>query len=150
MREDRGWIDDQSSQDHPILTGVADIWGPTDVYAVGELTGNPQILVDGQVLSGMEHDDSPRPDTPTMPLAWIKTFTGDGGRASRVFCTTMGASTDLLSADLRRLLVNAVYWGMQMEDRIDSGSSVEPVGSYQPTDYRYATEEQRRRVSDFG
>ena len=144
----RGLIN-PASKDHPILTGVADVWGTTDVYAIGELTGRPLILLDGQVLSGLEHDDSPKPDTPTMPLAWIKDYTGDEGRLSRVFCTTMGASTDLLSRDLRRLLVNAAYWAMQMEERIDSGSSVDPVGPYEPTKFGFFTQEQRRRVSDY-
>ena len=102
-----------ASKDHPILKGVTDVWGTTDVYAVGELTGNPQVLLDGQVLVGMNHDDDPKPDTPTMPIAWIKEYTGDEGKASQVFCTTMGAATDLRSDDLRRLLVNVAYWGMR-------------------------------------
>jgi hypothetical protein len=57
------------------------VWGTTDVYAVSELTGNSQVLLDGQVLLGMQCDDSPKPDTPTMPVAWIKEYTGDEGKA---------------------------------------------------------------------
>ena len=138
-----------SFKDHPILRGVKDVWGTTDVYAVGELTGNPQVLLDGQVLTGLRPDDDPKPDTPTMPVAWIKEYTGDEGKTSRVFCTTMGAATDLLSADLRRLLVNAAYWGMQMEDGIDPSSSVEPVGPYQPTEFGFGTHIRGRRPSDY-
>ena len=138
-----------SSKDHPILKGVADVWGTTDVYAVGELTGNPQVLLDGQVLSGMKSDDDPKPDTATMPVAWIKEYTGDEGRTSRVFCTTMGAATDLLSADLRRLLVNAAYWGMRMEESIDPSRSVEPLGQYEPTEFGFGAYIRGRRVSDY-
>ena len=138
-----------SSKNHPILRGITDVWGTTDVYAVGELTGNPQVLLNGQVLTGMNPDDDPKPDTPTMPIAWVKEYTGDGGKASRVFCTTMGAATDLLNADLRRLVVNAAYWGMRMEDSIDPGSSVEPVGPYEPTQFGFGTYIKGRRVSDY-
>jgi hypothetical protein len=84
-----------------------------------------------------------------MPVAWIKEYTGEEGKASRVFCTTMGAATDLLSADLRRLLVNAAYWGMEMEDSIDPGSSVEPLGSYNPTEFGFGTHIKGRRVPDY-
>ena len=138
-----------SSKDHPVLKGVADVWGTTDVYAVGELTGNPQVLLDGQVLTGMNPGDDPKPDTPTMPIAWVKEYTGDEGKASRVFCTTMGAATDLLSADLRRLVVNAAYWGMRMEDDIDPSSSIGLVGSYEPTEFGFGTYIKGRRVSDY-
>ena len=132
-------------KDHPVLQGVEDVWGTTDVYAVGELTGNPQVLLDGQVLVGMNHDDDPKPDTPTMPIAWIKEYTGDEGNTSRVFCTTMGAATDLRSDDLRRLLVNVAYWGMGMEDRIDPSRSVDTVGPYDPTPFGFGTHRKGRR-----
>jgi type 1 glutamine amidotransferase len=138
-----------SSADHAILKGVSDVWGTTDVYAVGELTGDPQVLLDGQVLAGMQHDDDPKPDTPTMPIAWVKEYTGDEGKASRVFCTTMGAATDLLSEDLRRVVVNAAYWGMQMEESIDPGSSVDLSGPYDPTAFGFGTHVKGRRVSDY-
>ena len=97
----------------------------------------------------MQHDDDPKPNTPTMPIAWTKAYTGEEGKASRVFCTTMGAATDLLSADLRRLLVNAAYWGMRMEDHIDPSSSVEPIALYQPTKFGFGTHIRGRRVSDY-
>lgn len=138
-----------ASKDHPVLQGVEDVWGTTDVYAVGELTGNPQVLLDGQVLVGMNHDDDPKPDTPTMPIAWIKEYTGEEGKASRVFCTTMGAATDLRSDDLRRLLVNVAYWGMGMEDSIDPGRSVETVGPYDPTAFGFGTHVKGRRPTDY-
>ena len=45
-------------KDHPILKGVSDIWGPSDVYGIRALTGDSQVLVHGQVLTGMEPTDS--------------------------------------------------------------------------------------------
>ena len=132
-RESTRGVINEEMKDHPILRGVEDIWGPTDVYTVTKLTGDARVLVFGQVLVGMNPTDEPKPDTPMMPLAWIKTYTGDQGKTSRVFCTTMGASVDLKSEGFRRLLVNACYWCMGLEDRTPGKSKVDYVGEYDPT-----------------
>ncbi len=128
-------------KDHPILRGIAegDIWGPSDVYAVRlPLPGDSQPLVLGQVLSGMQPDDSPvagNQNDPLMPVAWTKTFTTPSGKKVRIFTTTMGASQDLSSEGLRRLLVNASYWALGMEDKIPPRSNVDLVGRYDPTPF---------------
>ena len=132
---------------HPILKGVNDVWGPTDVYTVGELTGNPEILLDGQVLTGMDPADGPKPDTPTMPVAWVKQYTGDEDRTCRVFCTTMAAASDLTCVDLRRLLVNAVYWCL--EEPIDGVACVDIVGEFNPTFFGFGTYKKGLRPSDY-
>jgi hypothetical protein len=123
---------------HPILRGIQDgeIWGPTDVYGVHlPLPGDSKPLVLGQVLRGMQPTDKavagPKND-PMMPIAWTKTYTGKAGKAARVFTTTMGASQDLQSEGLRRLLVNACYWAVGLEDKIPAKSKVEIVGEYKP------------------
>lgn len=134
----RGVID-EAMKNHPIVKGVSDIWGPSDVYGIKELTGDAQVLVHGQVLVGMEPTDAPKPDTITMPMAWIKTYTGETGNTSRVFNTTMGASVDLESEGLRRLLVNGCYWCMGMEDDIPDVSVVDYVGDYSPTFFGFGT-----------
>ncbi len=134
----RGVID-EAMKNHPIVKGVSDIWGPSDVYGIKELTGDAQVLVHGQVLVGMEPTDAPKPDTITMPMAWIKTYTGETGNTSRVFNTTMGASVDLESEGLRRLLVNGCYWCMGMEDDIPDVSVVDYVGDYAPTFFGFGT-----------
>ena len=136
-------------REHPILRGVEDVWGPTDVYGTTSLAGDPQVLLDGQVLVGMEPSDQPKPDTPTMPLAWIKSYTGDQGTASRVFCTTMGASVDLESEGLRRLLINACYWCMGMENEIPDRSQVDYVDEYNPNFFGFGTFKRGMRPSDF-
>ena len=133
--------------DHPILKGVKDVWGATDVYTVGQLTGSPDILLEGQVLTGMDPADPPKSDTPTMPLAWTKEYTGDEGRTSRVFCTTMGAASDLQCADLRRLLVNAVYW--LLDKPTQERSCIDTVGAFTPTYYGFGTNLKGRHPSDY-
>ena len=144
----RGVIDAEM-RDHPILRGVEDVWGPTDVYGTTTLAGDSQVLLHGQVLVGMESSDPPKSDTPTMPLAWIKSYTGEQGAASRVFCTTMGASVDLESAGLRRLLVNACYWCMELENQISDKSQVDYVDEYNPTFFGFGTFKRGMCPSDF-
>jgi len=144
----RGVLNEEM-KDCPILKGVEDIWGPTDVYTVTELTGDPDVLVFGQVLVGMDPADEPNTDKPLMPMAWVKNYTGDAGKTSRVFCTTMGASIDLLSEGLRRLLVNGCYWGMGMEDQIPDKSNVDIVGEFEPTLFGFGTFKKGVRPSDF-
>jgi hypothetical protein len=123
-------------QDHPIVTGIkdGDIWGPTDVYGVRlPLPGDSKPLVLGQVLEGMNPDDKPvvgEKNDPMMPIAWTRSYQGTSGRTSRVFTTTLGCAEDLESEGVRRLLVNATYWGLGMEDRITADASVDIVGTY--------------------
>jgi hypothetical protein len=45
----------------------------------------------------------------------------------------MGAAQDFRSEGLRRLLVNACYWTLGMEDQIPAKSNVDIVGTYEPT-----------------
>jgi hypothetical protein len=99
------------------------------------LPGDCQPLVLGQVLEGMKPTDKPlagAKNDPMMPVAWIKTFTGAEKKTARVFTTTMGASQDLQSEGLRRLLVNACYWALGMEDKIPALAKVDLVGQYKP------------------
>lgn len=128
---------------HPIVRGIkdGDIWGPTDVYGVRlPLPGDSKPLVLGQVVSDMTPTGKPvtgKKNDPMMPVAWVKTFTGDSGKAARVFTTTMGAATDLESPGVRRMLVNAVYWTLGMEDKIPAESDVSLVGEYKPRPFGF-------------
>lgn len=140
-------------RDNPILKGVKDVWGPTDVYGVKNLPESATVLLYGQVLAGMSPDDKPvegEKNNPMMPLAWTKTFTGKSGEAARVFCTTMGASVDLLCEDLRRLIVNAAYWGVGMEDNIPDRANVDIVGEYDPTFYGFGLFKPGVKPADHG
>jgi type 1 glutamine amidotransferase len=129
--------------DHPILRGIADgaIWGPTDVYGVRlPLPGDAQPLVLGQVLAGMTPDSPPvagLKNDPLMPIAWTKTYSVEGGPRGRVFTTTMGAATDMLSEGTRRLLVNGCYWAVGLEKAIRADARVDAVGGFQPTPFGF-------------
>lgn len=135
----RGVIN-KAYKDCPILKGVSDVWGPTDVYGIKNLTDDAKVLMWGQVLEGMKPTDEPvvgPKNDPMMPLVWLKDYTGDKGKTSKVICTTMGASVDLQCEDLRRLLVNACYWALGLADQIPEKSNVDYVGDYEPTFYGF-------------
>jgi type 1 glutamine amidotransferase len=128
---------------HPILRGIkdSDIWGPTDVYGVIlPLPGDSKPLVLGQVLTGMKPSDPAvegKQNDPMMPIAWTRTYQGEAGKTARVFTTTMGASQDFASEGLRRLLVNATYWALSMEDEIPQRAEVSIVGPFEPRPFAH-------------
>ncbi|MFA6242120.1 MAG: ThuA domain-containing protein [Candidatus Hydrogenedentales bacterium] len=118
----------------PIVRGCEDIWGPSDVYALTTLTGDSRPLVLGQVLRGMNPKDEVNSAKKPLPVAWIKTYTSAQGKPARVFTTTMGHSFDLNCEGFRRLLVNACYWCLGMEDSIPARNEAGFVGEYNPHD----------------
>ncbi|HMC67158.1 MAG TPA: ThuA domain-containing protein [Gemmataceae bacterium] len=144
----------KDAADHPILRGIkdGDIWGPTDVYGVRlPLPGDSKPLVLGQVLEGMKPTDSSvagKQNDPMMPIAWTKSYKGKEGKAARTFTTTMGASQDLQSEGLRRLLVNACYWAVGIEEKIPAKSNVEIVGEYKPLPFKFGGYKRSVRPAD--
>lgn len=133
----------EGAKDSPIVRGIkdGDIWGPTDVYGVRlPLTGDGKAIVMGQVVADMTAEGKPvegKKNDPMMPVAWTRTYTGKGGKTARIFTTTMGAATDLESEGVRRMLVNAAYWALGMEDQIPEKSDVRLVGDYKPTKFGF-------------
>lgn len=135
----RGVINEKY-KDHPVLKGVADIWGPTDVYGITHLPADAKVLVFGQVLEGMKPEDKPvagNKNDPMMPLVWIRDYKSESGKVARVLGSTIGAATDLQSDDLRRLFVNACYWAVGLESRIPPRNDVQYVGEYRPTPFGF-------------
>lgn len=123
-------------KDHPILVGVSDIWGNSDVYRTYKegtsLPAGCTALVWGQPLMGRKPDDAPNTKLEPLPVAWFKNWQTSGGKSARVFQSTMGSGTDLECADLRRLIINAAYWGMGMEAAITATSKVDYIDAYKP------------------
>jgi hypothetical protein len=120
-------------KDHPILKGVKDIWGPSDVYGINSLTENSQVLLFGQSTLGMTASAELSFNKSIMPIAWIKDYNLGNGKKAKIFTSTMGASVDLLSEDLRRLIVNAAYWATGLENKIPEKNNVEFIGEYKPS-----------------
>ena len=143
----RGIIE-PTAKDDPLLRGVTDIFGDTDVYEAYP-PADAKILVRGQVLKGMNPGD-PQADyrkkratdkqeqgvnDPMMPVVWTRDHRNDAGKTNKVFCTTLGSATDLKSEGFRRLLVNAAYafTGLDVPAKADVGV----VGEFNPTMYGF-------------
>lgn len=118
--------------DHPIVRGVDLIWGPSDVYGLTTLAGDCTPIITGYVLTGMNPGDPPNLAKTPLPVAWTKTYTGQTGKTSQVFTTTMGHAGDFQNEDFRRLMVNACYWAVGLGEKIDAKRSVDIIGTYDP------------------
>jgi hypothetical protein len=146
----RGLIDGLAQQeDHPILRGVKDIWVASDVYTVKNLPKEAKVLVYGAATSGMSPDSPINWEKSIMPMAWTKGYQIEGGKQGKVFTTTMGASIDLISDDLRRLIVNAAFWALDMPDKITNDMNVSIVGKYEPSMFGFGTFRKGMKVEDF-
>nr|WP_214456707.1 ThuA domain-containing protein [Flavihumibacter fluvii] len=117
---------------NPILNGVKDIWTPTDVYSIQQLT-RANILVYGQSTNGMTPTAPVNLEKSVMPVAWTRTYQVPGGREGKAFATTMGAAVDLLNEDLRRLIVNACFWAVGIEKQIPEKANVSFIKDFKPT-----------------
>jgi type 1 glutamine amidotransferase len=134
-------------KNHPILKGVNPIWCPSDVYEVHP-PSDVEVLVDGHVLTGMDPADGDKAGMSPLPVAWIRQPNAKRG-TGRVFCSTMGAAVDMKDGNLRRLLVNGIYWCMGMEAKISLDRSVDPVGEYNPSFYGFSKVSTGKRPQDF-
>jgi Trehalose utilisation len=127
---------------NPILRGIkdGDIFGVTDVYTVNlPLASTCKPLVLGEVVAGLKPTDKAvvgKKNDPMMPVAWTNTYQAKDGKQGKSFTTTMGCSQDLESEGFRRLLVNATYWAVGLEDKISEKAKVDLVGEYKPSSFR--------------
>lgn len=138
MRQGARAVVVEDKKTHPVLNSVAEIFGPSDVYGVKNLTDQNEILLLGEVTKTMAPDSEAVPgkkNDPMMPLAWLHEYESPAGTKGKSFCTTMGASVDFLSEDLRRLIVNASYYllGIDVPDQAD----VAYVDPYYPSFYGF-------------
>lgn len=152
-------ISEPSAQGDPILNRINNVFGDTDVYEAHP-PADAKILLRGKVLRGMSPTDGPaayekqrRSDgqtqdvnQPMMPVAWTRAFRNTAGTSNRIFCTTMGAATDLQSEGLRRLVVNAVYWGLEMP--VPPNADVAYIDPYKPSPYGFDGFRKGIRVDD--
>ncbi len=134
----RGVIE-KANADHPILRSVKDIFAPSDVYGVKRLTEADTILLRGAVTKGLNPKSKAirgKKNRPMQPLAWLHPYTAPNGKTRGTsFCTTAGASVDLVSEDLRRIIVNAAchLTGLAVPAR----ANVDLVDPFHPSFYGF-------------
>jgi hypothetical protein len=143
----RGVIE-PGSEGHPLLKGVTDVFGDTDVYEAYP-PKDATILLRGLVLENMQKDAKPlqaektrandkqtqKVNDPAMPVAWSREVANENGSTNRVMTTTMGSASDLVNEGLRRLVVNSIYWGLG--ETVPDKADVTIVGDYAPTKYSF-------------
>lgn len=150
----RGIVTDTN---HPVMRGVGTMFGPSDVYEV-HLPPDAHVLARGEVVEGMKQEDGAATgrkktvtgveqglNDPMMPIAWTRS-----GVKNRLLVTTMGAATDLLDENLRRMLVNGAFWAVGLEGRIDPKMDVSLTSGYKPSAFGFGTYRKGVRPSHLG
>lgn len=152
----------EDSRDHPIINGIADgdVWGASDVYEVRlPLPGDAKAIIYGQVMNrkgefdetdiyyGMQPSDDEiakvnnegkTVNDINMPIAWTKSYQLPGGKKGKAFTSTVGAASDMLIEGTRRLLVNGVFWAMDMD--VPKKADVSLVGEFNPSQFGFQDE----------
>ncbi len=87
-----------------LVKGVnaANIQGTQSLYKVLPLAADATPVLMGTAQAGAP--------TPPQPVAWTRTY---GVSKARIFYTSLGTPEDMRSADVNRLLLNAVAWTLQ-------------------------------------
>ncbi len=134
----RGVIE-EANKDHAVLNGVSDVFAPSDVYGVRNLTEADTVLLRGAVTKSLD-PKSPNieggKNEPMQALAWMHPYTApDGETKGKSFCTTAGASVDFVSEDLRRIVVNASYHLTGLE--VPKSADVAFVDPFYPSFYGF-------------
>ena len=121
---------------HPILRGVKEMHAMAGAYSARPMP-NSTILATNRVLESMKVGAKPIANKPPQPAAWVRTYKFKGGKEGRAFCSTQGASEDILSEGVRRMILNATLWCMGMEDLIKAEADVSFVGPYNPSTFSF-------------
>lgn len=134
---------------NPILSGVDDIWGASDVYGIDQTLKDAVILLYGQPTLALNDTSNINWHKSILPIAWTKSYQLPGGKLGKVFTTTMGASVDFKSEDLRRLIINASYWALNLENLIKPDFNVEVVRDFQPNMFGFGSHKKGTTPLDY-
>jgi len=166
------------AENHPIVNGISNgsIWGSTDVYGIRQpIGGDAQNIVLGQTIDregeydendlfyGMSESDSNiasvtkqsnkdpyDPNEEIPPIVWTKSYELPNGKTGQTVTSTIGASSDMLDEEVRRLFVNSTYYLLGLE--IPGKAKVDLIGNYEPSQYNFHSDEywenKEMKVSD--
>ncbi len=147
------------SEKSPLLKGVTQVFGDTDVYEAAP-PADATILLRGIVLKGMNPTDEPadyekktkggvaqKVNEPAMPVAWTREVKNETGTTNKILTTTMGAATEIVDEDLRRLIVNGVYWGLGLE--VPEKAEVPVSVEFKPSNYGFKGFKPNMKAADF-
>lgn len=140
---------EEANKSNPILNSVGTIFGTTDVYGATPLEPST-ILLRGEVTQTLD-PKSPavegKKNNPMQPIAWTREYKNASGKTNRILTTTMGAATDLSDENLRRLVANGVYWGLNL--KVPAKADVTIPGEYKPTKYSTKAHKKGLKPAEF-
>ena len=163
------------AKNHPLVNGIEDgaIWGPTDVYGIRmPMGGDAQSIILGQSIDrtepfdeadpfyGLKESDQKtstisnskkyNPNDPMPPIVWTKSYQIPNGKKGQSVTSTIGAATDMVDEEVRRLFVNTTYHLLDLE--VPQKAKVGIVGKYSPSAFAFHKdeywEEKGLKVSD--
>lgn len=147
----------EENKDHPVLNGVEDIFGQSDVYTVKNLDeSKATVLVRGAVTETLSEDSKILEDDernkPMQAAIWLHDYTAPNGTTGTSLCSTIGASVDFNSEGLRRTIINAVFHLLELE--VPEKANVDFVDPFSPTFFsrnpKEYYEEIKLKPEDFG
>ncbi len=124
---------EEAFKDHPILRGVKDIWVQAGGYVGTPTDGD--ILTTAQPLNGMTQDSPPDETKPPQASEWTRSYKSASGKEGRVFTSLYGTPEDITNEGYRRMLVNAAFWAVGLEDSITPEANVAFVGPFNPNTF---------------
>ena len=143
-----------------LLNGVGVIHGDTDVYEAYP-PADAKVLLRGIVLKDMDFKSPPSErrkkratdkqeqgvNDPAMAVAWTREVKNDAGKVNRILTTTMASASDLKDESLRRLLINGVFWGLNLE--VPAAADVTPLVEWKPSKYSFNLYHKGLKSADF-
>ena len=129
------------------MRGVKSMHALAGAYSAVPIEGSV-ILGKNQVLDSMKPDGKPLANKPPSPSIWVRNYKSASGKEGRVFCSTQGASEDIISEGVRRCIINGVFWCMGMEKNIKADMDVAFVGPYNTLPFSFNGEVQNVKPAD--
>jgi hypothetical protein len=132
---------------HVVLSGVKDMHCKAGAYDANPMP-NSVILANNQVLQTMEQGSEPLEGKPPKPAVWVRNYKSASGKEGRVFCSTQGASEDIVNDGFRRCIINGVFWCMGLEKEIKPNMDIAFVGPYNPATFSFNGERKGVKPAD--
>lgn len=127
---------------------MQDVFANSDVYTATS-PADATVLLRGQVPQSLKPDSQPvagKKNDPMQPVVWTRERMNEAGTVNRAVTTTMRVATDLQSDNLRRLIVNGVFWGLKMP--VPAKADVTYVDPYAPSMFGFGSERENFKVSE--
>ncbi len=123
---------EKGQEKHAILNGVGQIFCTSDTYGANPLDPST-VLLRGEVTASFDPKSAgvAAKNNPMQPVVWAREYKHASGKVNKILTTTMGAASDLTDENLRRLVINGVFWGLNME--VPAKVDVTISGNFEPT-----------------